>query len=35
MKFYIVTPTYNALSWLERSVRSVADQVGQGVASHG
>ena len=34
MKFYIVTPTYNALSWLERSVRSVADQVGQGVEVH-
>ena len=34
MKFYIVTPTYNALSWLERNVRSVADQVGQGVEVH-
>ncbi len=34
MKFYIVTPTYNALPWLERCVRSVADQVGKGVAVH-
>lgn len=34
MKFYIVTPTYNALAWLQRCVRSVADQVGQGVEVH-
>lgn len=34
MKFYIVTPTYNALSWLQRCVRSVADQVGAGVEVH-
>ena len=34
MKFYIVTPTFNALSWLERCVRSVADQAGAGVEVH-
>lgn len=34
MKFYIVTPTYNSLEWLERCVRSVADQVGQDVEVH-
>lgn len=34
MKFYIVTPTFNALSWLQRCVRSVADQVGAGVEVH-
>lgn len=34
MKFYIVTPTFNSLSWLQRCVRSVADQVGQGVEVH-
>ena len=34
MKFYIVTPTFNALSWLQRCVRSVADQAGQGVEVH-
>lgn len=34
MKFYIVTPTYNSLEWLERCVRSVADQVGEGVEVH-
>lgn len=34
MKFYIVTPTFNALSWLERCVRSVADQAGEGVEVH-
>lgn len=34
MKFYIVTPTYNALSWLQRCVRSVADQVMDGVEVH-
>lgn len=34
MKFYIVTPTFNALSWLQCCVRSVADQVGEGVEVH-
>lgn len=34
MKFYIVTPTFNSLSWLQRCVRSVADQVGEGVEVH-
>lgn len=34
MKFYIVTPTFNSLGWLERAVRSVADQSGQGVEVH-
>lgn len=34
MKFYIVTPTYNALSWLPRCIRSVADQVTDGVEVH-
>lgn len=34
MLFYIVTPTFNALPWLERCVRSVADQVGEGVQVH-
>lgn len=34
MKFYIVTPTYKALEWLTRCVRSVADQVGQGIEVH-
>ena len=34
MKFYIVTPTFNALSWLQRCVRSVADQAGEGVEVH-
>lgn len=34
MKFYIVTPTYNALSWLQRCILSVADQVTDGVAVH-
>ncbi len=34
MKFYIVTPAFNTLSWLLRCVRSVADQVGQGVEVH-
>ncbi len=34
MKFYIVTPTYNAVDWLKRCVLSVADQVGQGVEVH-
>lgn len=34
MKFYIVTPTYNSLDWLKRAVRSVADQVREGVEVH-
>ena len=34
MKFYIVTPTFKALDWLQRCVRSVADQAGQGVEVH-
>ena len=34
MKFYIVTPTYNALSWLQRCIRSVADQVTEEVEIH-
>ena len=34
MKFYIVTPSFRAISWLPRCVRSVADQVGDGVEVH-
>lgn len=34
MKFYIVTPTYNSLKWLRCCIRSVADQVGEGVEVH-
>ncbi len=34
MYFYIVTPTYNALPWLQRCIRSVADQAGQGLTVH-
>lgn len=34
MKFYIVTPTFNSLSWLQRCIRSVADQTGEGVEVH-
>lgn len=34
MKFYIVTPTFNALPWLQRCIRSVADQAGSGVEVH-
>ena len=34
MKFYIVTPAYNAAQWLPRCVRSVADQVGGGIEVH-
>lgn len=34
MKFYIVTPAYNALSWLQRCIYSVADQVAEGVEVH-
>lgn len=32
--FYIITPSYNALSWLQRCVRSVADQVRPGLCVH-
>ncbi len=34
MKFYIVTPAYNALHWLRSCVRSVFDQVCEGVEVH-
>lgn len=34
MKFYIVTPAYNSLHWLEGCVRSVADQVAQDIEVH-
>ncbi len=34
MKFYIVTPTYNSLSWLPLCIRSVSDQAGNGVEVH-
>lgn len=34
MKFYIVTPAYNALQWLQGCVRSIADQVCDGVEVH-
>lgn len=34
MKFYVVTPSYNALQWLQGCVRSVADQIGSGVQVH-
>ncbi len=34
MQFYIVTPTYNALIWLKRCLRSVVDQVGTQVQVH-
>lgn len=34
MKFYIVTPAYNSLVWLQSCIRSVADQVTDGVEVH-
>lgn len=34
MKFYIVTPAYNALQWLQGCVRSIADQVCETVEVH-
>ena len=34
MKFYIVTPAYNALHWLQGCVRSIADQVCDSVEVH-
>ncbi len=34
MLFYIVTPSFNALPWLRRCIRSVADQVCDGVEVH-
>lgn len=34
MKFYIVTPCFNSLRWLQNAIRSVADQAGEGVEVH-
>lgn len=34
MKFYIVTPAYNSISWLKCCIRSVADQVEEGIEVH-
>lgn len=34
MKFYIVTPSFNALHWLQGCVRSITDQVGETVQVH-
>lgn len=34
MKFYIVTPTFNSVAWLKNCIRSVADQVEEGVEVH-
>ncbi len=34
MKFYIVTPTFNSLAWLQNCIRSVADQCAEGVQVH-
>lgn len=34
MKFYIVTPCFNSLQWLQNAIRSVADQAGEGVEVH-
>lgn len=34
MKFYIVTPAYNTLTWLQRCIYSVADQASEGVEVH-
>lgn len=34
MKFYIVTPCFNALRWLQCCVRSVADQIEGGIEVH-
>lgn len=34
MKFYIVTPTYNSINWLQRCIHSVADQAGNGIEVH-
>ena len=34
MMFYIVTPAYNALHWLQGCVRSIADQVCDGIEVH-
>ncbi len=34
MKFYIVTPTFNSINWLPCCIRSVADQVCEGIQVH-
>ncbi len=34
MKFYIVTPTFNSLSWLQNCIRSVADQCSDALHVH-
>lgn len=34
MKFYIVTPCFNSLQWLQNAIRSVADQAGEGIEVH-
>lgn len=34
MHFYIVTPAFNALDWLPRCIRSVADQAAPGISVH-
>lgn len=34
MKFYIVTPCFNSLQWLQNAIRSVADQAGDGIEVH-
>ena len=34
MKFYIVTPSFNSMQWLPRCIRSVADQVRDGLEVH-
>ena len=34
MKFYVVTPCFNALRWLQCCVRSVADQIEGGIEVH-
>lgn len=34
MKFYIVTPSFNSINWLPCCIRSVADQVCEGIQVH-